>query len=185
MKSGHPVLFSSRHPESLKTLVDELGPLARAGTVAEAIAFSDVLFLATPYNALPQLGQDHPGAWKGKVVLDATNAFGPAGWRRCRRGTAQRHRHHHGQIPGRRARRTRVQFHGSGQLRPRTPPPGRRAWPCRLPATTRRRCTWRSSSCAMRGLNRCWWAHLPARTNSRPAGRCSGRSAAWRKCAGR
>ncbi len=75
VKSGHPVLFSSRHPDSLKALVDGLGPLARAGTVAEAIAFSDVLFLATPYNALPQLGQENPGAWHGKIVLDATNAF--------------------------------------------------------------------------------------------------------------
>ncbi|CAG2141598.1 NADPH-dependent F420 reductase [Cupriavidus numazuensis] len=75
VKSGHPVLFSSRHPESLKGLVDELGPLARAGTVADAIAFSDVLFLATPYNALPQLSEENAGAWKGKIVLDATNAI--------------------------------------------------------------------------------------------------------------
>ena len=30
VKSGHPVLFSSRHPEELKKLVDGLGPLARA-----------------------------------------------------------------------------------------------------------------------------------------------------------
>jgi hypothetical protein len=36
VKSGHPVLFSSRHPEELKKLVDGLGPLARAGTVREA-----------------------------------------------------------------------------------------------------------------------------------------------------
>ena len=41
-KSGHPVLFSSRHPEELKKLVDSLGPLARAGTVREALAFGDV-----------------------------------------------------------------------------------------------------------------------------------------------
>ncbi|QBY50450.1 MULTISPECIES: NADPH-dependent F420 reductase [Cupriavidus] len=75
VKAGHPVLFSSRHPEALKPLVDGLGPLARAGTVAEAIAFADVLFLATPYNALPQLSQENAGAWSGKIVLDATNAF--------------------------------------------------------------------------------------------------------------
>jgi hypothetical protein len=37
VKSGHPVLFSSRHPEELKKLVDSLGPLARAGTVREAL----------------------------------------------------------------------------------------------------------------------------------------------------
>ena len=38
VKSGHAVLFSSRHPGELKKLVDGLGPLARAGTVREALA---------------------------------------------------------------------------------------------------------------------------------------------------
>jgi 8-hydroxy-5-deazaflavin:NADPH oxidoreductase len=74
VKAGHPVLFSSRHPEELKDLVASLGPLARAGTVAEAIAFGDVLFVAIPYGAMAQLGQDYAGALKGKIVLDAGNA---------------------------------------------------------------------------------------------------------------
>src|ERR1041385_4463848 len=37
IKSGHPVLFSSRHPEELKSLAEGLGPLARTGTVREAL----------------------------------------------------------------------------------------------------------------------------------------------------
>ncbi|HYB10268.1 MAG TPA: NAD(P)-binding domain-containing protein [Alphaproteobacteria bacterium] len=74
VKAGHPVLFSSRHPEELSGLVEGLGPLAKAGTVAEAIAFSDVLFLAVPYGALPQIGSDYHDALKGKIVLDAGNA---------------------------------------------------------------------------------------------------------------
>src|SRR5215472_10425324 len=41
VKAGHPVLFSSRHPEELKNLVSGLGPLAQNGTVAQAIAFGD------------------------------------------------------------------------------------------------------------------------------------------------
>lgn len=75
VKDGHPVLFSSRHPEELKDLVTRLGPLARAGTVAEAIAFGDVLFVAVPYGALPQLGKDYGGAIRGKILLDACNAI--------------------------------------------------------------------------------------------------------------
>jgi predicted dinucleotide-binding enzyme len=75
VKAGHPVLFSSRHPEELKPLVDKLGPLARAGTVADAIAFADILFLAVPYKALPEIGQQNAAGLKGKIVLDATNAF--------------------------------------------------------------------------------------------------------------
>ena len=74
VKAGHPVLFSSRHPAELKDLVAGLGPLARAGTVAEAIAFGDVLLVAVPYHALPDLGRDYAGALKGKIVLDACNA---------------------------------------------------------------------------------------------------------------
>ena len=41
VKAGHPVMFSSRHPENLKDLVQRLGPLAQAGTVEQAIASFD------------------------------------------------------------------------------------------------------------------------------------------------
>jgi 8-hydroxy-5-deazaflavin:NADPH oxidoreductase len=74
VKAGHPVLFSSRHPEELKDLVAGLGDLARAGTVEEAIAFGDVLFIAVPYKALPEIGKDYGATFKGKIMLDACNA---------------------------------------------------------------------------------------------------------------
>src|SRR5689334_12275713 len=50
IKAGHPVMFSSRHPEELKDMVGKLGPLAKAGSVAEAIAFGDALLVAVPYR---------------------------------------------------------------------------------------------------------------------------------------
>jgi predicted dinucleotide-binding enzyme len=75
IKAGHPVLFSSRHPDELTDLVTGLGAPAQAGTVDQAIAFGDVLFIAVPYGALPQIGQDYGGALKGKIMLDACNAF--------------------------------------------------------------------------------------------------------------
>lgn len=74
VKSGHPVLFSSRHPEELKKLTDGLGPLARAGTVREALTFGDVVFVAVPYGAYPQIGKDYAQEFKGKIVIDAGNA---------------------------------------------------------------------------------------------------------------
>jgi 8-hydroxy-5-deazaflavin:NADPH oxidoreductase len=77
VKAGHPVLFSSRHPDELKDLVTGLGELAQAGTVDQAIAFSDVLFIAVPYAALPQIGRDYGAALKGKIMLDACNAVAP------------------------------------------------------------------------------------------------------------
>jgi predicted dinucleotide-binding enzyme len=74
VKAGHPVMFSSRHPEELAPLVQELGALAKAGTVADAIAFGDAILIAVPYKAYPQIGQDYGSQLAGKVVLDAGNA---------------------------------------------------------------------------------------------------------------
>ncbi|WP_298959398.1 NADPH-dependent F420 reductase [uncultured Methylobacterium sp.] len=73
-KAGHPVMIASRHPEELSGLVGRLGPLARAGTVTEALRFGEVVFLAVPYRAYPELGREHAAALAGKVVLDAGNA---------------------------------------------------------------------------------------------------------------
>lgn len=74
-RAGHQVFFSSRHPEELKPLVEEAGPNARAGTPQEAIAFGDVILLAVPYGAMPQISADHANALAGKIVLDAGNPF--------------------------------------------------------------------------------------------------------------
>jgi predicted dinucleotide-binding enzyme len=74
IKNGHKVLFSSRHPEELKDLVTNLGPLAQAGTVDQAIAFGNVVLLTVPYGALPQIGRDYAARLKGKIVLDTCNA---------------------------------------------------------------------------------------------------------------
>ena len=74
VKAGHQVLFSSRHPEELKPLVDGLGPLARAGAVKEALTFGDVVFIGVPYGAYPQIGKDYAKEFTGKIVLDAGNA---------------------------------------------------------------------------------------------------------------
>jgi 8-hydroxy-5-deazaflavin:NADPH oxidoreductase len=71
-KAGHAVTFASRHPEALKPLADSAG--ARTGTPEEAVAASDVVFLAVPYRAYPDLARSIGPALKGKVVLDAGNA---------------------------------------------------------------------------------------------------------------
>ena len=73
-KAGHPVMFSSRHPESLQGLVSGLGPLAKAGTVEEAIAFGDVVVILVPYTAMEQIGKSYAGALAQKaLVMDVSN----------------------------------------------------------------------------------------------------------------
>jgi predicted dinucleotide-binding enzyme len=74
VKAGHPVMFSSRHPEELATLVQGLGSLAKSGAVADAIKFGDVVFIAVPYGAYPQIGKEYGSLLSGKIVLDAGNA---------------------------------------------------------------------------------------------------------------
>jgi NADP oxidoreductase coenzyme F420-dependent len=55
-------------------LVDELGPLARVGTVAEAVKFGDVVMVVVPYTAMEQIGRDYGNALAKKVlVIDVSN----------------------------------------------------------------------------------------------------------------
>jgi hypothetical protein len=72
-KAGHEVLFSSRHPEELKDLVAQAGAKAKAGLPQDAATFGDVVLIAVPYGALPQVGKDFASLMKGKVVIDLGN----------------------------------------------------------------------------------------------------------------
>ena len=73
--AGHQLVISSRHPEQLQSLAKEIGPNVRVGTPREAAAFGDVIMLAVPYNATPQIGRDYAAELKGKVVMDAGNPY--------------------------------------------------------------------------------------------------------------
>jgi predicted dinucleotide-binding enzyme len=73
-KAGHPVMFSSRHPETLTDLVKSAGPNAKAGTVEEAVAFGDVIVLVVPYTAVEQIGKDYGKAIAAKrLLMDVSN----------------------------------------------------------------------------------------------------------------
>ncbi|MDP1930884.1 MAG: NAD(P)-binding domain-containing protein [Gammaproteobacteria bacterium] len=72
-EAGHQILFSSRNPDELAPLVAEAGPNARAGTVAEAAQFGDIVLIAVPYGAMPQVGADNAQYLQGKIVIDCAN----------------------------------------------------------------------------------------------------------------
>jgi predicted dinucleotide-binding enzyme len=74
-RAGHQLVISSRHPEQLQTLARELGPNVKVGTPREAAAFGEVIMLAVPFGATPQVGRDYAAELKGKVVLDAGNPY--------------------------------------------------------------------------------------------------------------
>ncbi len=74
-QAGHQILFASRHPEELTDLVEQGGSMTRAGLPAEAAEFGDVVFIAVPYAALPQVGMDFGHLMQGKVVIDCGNPY--------------------------------------------------------------------------------------------------------------
>ncbi|MDP9004962.1 MAG: NADPH-dependent F420 reductase [Verrucomicrobiota bacterium] len=76
VQAGHEVMFSSRHPEELASMIRDLGPRASTGTSREAAEFGTVLLFAVPYDALPELGRDLKDVIRGKIVLDACNPPG-------------------------------------------------------------------------------------------------------------
>ena len=72
-EAGHQVLFSSRNPEQLMELVREGAPRASAGYPDAAAFFGEVILLAVPPSAIPQIGEDFGTLMQGKVVIDLSN----------------------------------------------------------------------------------------------------------------
>ena len=72
-EAGHQILFASRNPQELMELVQSAAPRASAGYADAAAFFGDVILLAVPPIAIPQLGEDFGHLMQGKVVIDITN----------------------------------------------------------------------------------------------------------------
>jgi predicted dinucleotide-binding enzyme len=64
-RAGHDVVYASRSPEPPRTVA-----------IADAIAAADVVLLAVPGAAVPQLLAEHGPTLDGRVVIDATNDVG-------------------------------------------------------------------------------------------------------------
>jgi predicted dinucleotide-binding enzyme len=74
LKAGHTVKLSNNlAPESLREIVNQLGPGAMAATVEEAVACEMVL-LAVPWDNVPQTLASLP-KWKNQILIDGTNPF--------------------------------------------------------------------------------------------------------------
>ena len=73
-KNGHTVIFFDAEAPSavLEALLAEAGPTAKSGSVAETARQSEVLLLATPWEAA-QNALASAGDLIGKILIDATN----------------------------------------------------------------------------------------------------------------
>src|SRR6201981_277012 len=79
LNAGHKVkLRNSRGAESLREIVNQLGPGAMAATTEEAAA-CEVVLLAVPWDNVPETLASLP-KWKNQILIDGTNPFhGKAG----------------------------------------------------------------------------------------------------------
>jgi predicted dinucleotide-binding enzyme len=79
LKAGHKVMLSnSRGPDTLREIVNQLGPGAMAATKEEAAACEMVL-LAVPWDNVPETLASL-SKWTNQILIDGTNPFhGKAG----------------------------------------------------------------------------------------------------------
>ncbi|HTT05389.1 MAG TPA: NAD(P)-binding domain-containing protein [Steroidobacteraceae bacterium] len=72
-RAGNEVMFSSRNLDNDKQVAAQVGANARAGTPQQAAEFGQVVLIAVPYSALPDLVKSLGDSLKGKVVINASN----------------------------------------------------------------------------------------------------------------
>ncbi|MDD9889721.1 MAG: NADPH-dependent F420 reductase [Gammaproteobacteria bacterium] len=74
-EAGHEIFFSSRNPDQLEDLVAAGGPKCQAGFPQQAAEFGEVILVAVPYAATPQIGRDYGQLMQGKIVIDCGNPY--------------------------------------------------------------------------------------------------------------
>jgi predicted dinucleotide-binding enzyme len=67
-------IANTRGPETIQPLVKELGSTVKARTLEDALE-ADIVFLAIPFVAVEKFARIRRD-WSGKIVIDATNAYG-------------------------------------------------------------------------------------------------------------
>ena len=79
-RSGHTVIIAARDPEAAAAIAAATGARVAASN-AEAAAAAEVVVLATPFSAAPEIAADIADAVVGKTVVDLSNrmTFGAAG----------------------------------------------------------------------------------------------------------
>ena len=75
VEAGHEVRVASRHLDTVRQVIEPLGPRASAGTPDAAAMFGEAVLLTVPLKALPDIARDLAPSLSGKLVLDTSNAY--------------------------------------------------------------------------------------------------------------
>jgi predicted dinucleotide-binding enzyme len=73
---GEPVVLAATDQSHAEALADELGPLARAASVEDAIADGDAVVFAVWLDTIKELIPQQARRLEGKVVIDPSNPIG-------------------------------------------------------------------------------------------------------------
>ncbi|MGK8520799.1 NADPH-dependent F420 reductase [Nocardia asteroides] len=73
--AGHEVLVGARSSGAAAESAAAIG--ARAGTIADAAVFGEVVLLALPVPALPEVLRAVGDTLRGRTIVDCTNAYAP------------------------------------------------------------------------------------------------------------
>jgi 8-hydroxy-5-deazaflavin:NADPH oxidoreductase len=79
VKGNHPVILASRDSVKTKVLADQLGKLATAKEIADAIKDSEVIIPAIYFNSLKEFFQTYSNELDGKIIVDVSNPIAPDG----------------------------------------------------------------------------------------------------------
>jgi 8-hydroxy-5-deazaflavin:NADPH oxidoreductase len=71
-----PVILAAKEKANAEALANELGPLARAASVEDAIAAADTVVFAVWLDTTKELVATHSGLLENKVVIDPSNPLG-------------------------------------------------------------------------------------------------------------
>lgn len=72
-KAGHEIaIANSRSPETLASLIEEIGGNAKAVTAEESAGFGEIVFISIPLGKIDELPTD---GFAGKIVIDSNNYY--------------------------------------------------------------------------------------------------------------
>jgi 8-hydroxy-5-deazaflavin:NADPH oxidoreductase len=74
--AGTPVIVAAKDEANAEALANELGPLARAASVEDAIASADAVVFAVWLDTTRELVAKHASLLESKVVVDPSNPIG-------------------------------------------------------------------------------------------------------------
>jgi predicted dinucleotide-binding enzyme len=79
VKSGRPVIIASRKQEDAKALASQLGNLATATEIPNAIKEAEIIVMAVWFSSIQELLVKYAAELQGKIIIDDSNPIAPDG----------------------------------------------------------------------------------------------------------